>query len=69
MGFQCAFETTDCDYGWLNLLGHCYKFEPWVKLRLNSTISCAKEDAYVVAIETKEEIQEIIAAANNISNV
>jgi len=36
-------------------------------MRIDSIEACAREDAYMVTIETAEEIEELVMAANNIS--
>ncbi|KAH3704798.1 hypothetical protein DPMN_079859 [Dreissena polymorpha] len=58
--------TSACEYGWVILDGHCYKFNVIGETISNAVTECSKHDAYTVTIETEEEMEPELAAATNI---
>ncbi|KAL4229313.1 hypothetical protein ACF0H5_012355 [Mactra antiquata] len=62
---QCGVSA--CPPSWILLDDVCYKYQ-LVKRNIYDAIGvCAKEDSYMASIETTEEIDTLISAAQNIS--
>ncbi|KAH3797303.1 hypothetical protein DPMN_150881 [Dreissena polymorpha] len=59
--------TSACEYGWVILDSHCYKFNMIGETSSEAVTECSKHDAYTVTIETVEEMERVLAAATNIS--
>ncbi|XP_045208225.2 uncharacterized protein LOC123560042 [Mercenaria mercenaria] len=60
-------DVAACPFSWIFINGSCYKYMLYDKKIKDAIEMCATEDAYMVTIETKDEIEDVINAANNIS--